>query len=309
MTHGMTPGGALPGAPGYAPPGAPPGGPKPRRRMLLIGVPVIVVLAIIGLVAGLAAGGSSGPGLPVPLVKINAKSQAAALTGYTYVQYNSGAASNAQIYGVIRHARKGEVAQLYAQQFPYHQAPVQVTSVILHPTQGRASYQFQVTPILATHYVVKIIQDKTSSTVLGSSPVTTVYVIAGGNSGSNPTCARPVCHLSFATTTFVPPPALATEMAKRWYTYFAITFSPSKEPPAPATLALGAGSPQLSGEKQVGDNEYTETVTFTTTVGNNGYTWAWLACTKDTESADGVGLPGSHGCGNPTAPRTGPYIG
>ena len=49
------------------------------------------------------------------------------------MEYRGGRQANGEVYGVIRKAANGEVAQLYAQPFPYNHAPAQADSVILHP--------------------------------------------------------------------------------------------------------------------------------------------------------------------------------
>ena len=45
-------------------------------------------------------------------------------------------------------------------------------------------------------------------------------------------------------------------------------------------------------------------------VSRNGYyDWQALTCSKDTEAADGIGLPGHHGCGDKTVPLQYSYLG
>jgi hypothetical protein len=44
-------------------------------------------------------------------------------------------------------------------------------------------------------------------------------------------------------------------------------------------------------------------------VGDRGYFWMWTACAKDSEAADGLNLPGSHGCGRPGIGSKGYYLG
>jgi hypothetical protein len=179
----------------------------------------------------------------------------------------------------------------------------------LKPAGGNGRFQFQVTPILATRYTARVFASATASTPVGTSRVATVYVAVGGSSGKSPACTRPVCHLAVTTTNFVPPPALQTEMAKPWSAYFAVALSTTTQPPAPPMLALGAGHPVISAPHQVAPNEYTEDITFTFTIGNDGYTWDWAACARDTEAIDGLGLPGSHGCGAQSAPDSDGYLG
>ena len=37
--------------------------------------------------------------------------------------------------------------------------------------------------------------------------------------------------------------------------------------------------------------------------------WKWTTCSKDTEAADGIGLPGHHGCGAERVLSSAPYLG
>jgi serine/threonine protein kinase len=301
------------GQPGYPPlpSGYPPaalGAPaRPARRrtaLILTAVAAAIVLIAAGLTFALA-----GRGPRPATVAIRATSALHPVTGYVYVIYHSGSQAHAEISGRVRGAAPGEIVRLYARPFPFRRAPAAVGVARLKPAGPGARYEFPVTPVLATRYTAEVFASATATTPVGTSPVTTVYVAVGGSSGNSPACTRPVCHLAVTTTNFVPPAALGTEMAKPWYAYFAVTLSTTKQPPAPAVLALGAGHPVISAPRQVAPNEYTENITFTFTVGNDGYTWGWSACARDTEPIDGVGLPGSHGCGASQAPDSAAYLG
>ena len=67
--------------------------------------------------------------------------------------------------------------------------------------------------------------------------------------------------------------------------------------PAPRWLYLDGGDASVSGARRISANEFEITVTYSFTIGDDGYYFEWNTCTKDTLSADGLGLPGSHGCG------------
>ena len=267
----------------------------------------VVIIAAAGLAAGLLAGSTGGhASVTVP---VSVKSAFPALSGDVYVEYRGGKQANAEVYGEIKKAANGEVAQLYAQQFPYNHAPAQVGSVILHPAGTTASYEFQVTPTLATRYRVELFASSTASAPLGTSATTTIYVTTGGTSGNSQTCSRPVCRESMQTINYVPSPALQTEMSKQWYLYFGINLSSGKEPPPPEWLVLGAGNSHVTAPRRISADEFSETVTFSFRVGNDAYYWDWNACTKDTEAADGIGLPGHHGCGDERVLDSAPYLG
>jgi hypothetical protein len=279
---------------------------RPRRRIVVTAVIAVIVIAA-GLIAGLEAGGTAGhTSVAVP---ISVKSALPALSGDVLVVYRGGKQANAEVYGVIKKAASGEVAQLYAQPFPYSHAPAQVGSVILHPAGTTASYEFQVTPTLATRYRVELFASSTASTPLGTSALATIYVTTGGTTGSVQTCSRPVCRESIQTINYVAPSALQAEMSKPWYPYFGINLAPSKEPPPPQWLTLAAGSGHVTASHRISADEFSETVTFSFRIGNDAYYWDWTTCTQDTEAQDGIGLPGHHGCGDQRVLDTAPYLG
>ena len=65
----------------------------------------------------------------------------------------------------------------------------------------------------------------------------------------------------------------------------------------------------LGGARRISATEFEQTLTFAFTIGNDGAAWNWNGCTKDTVSADGLGLPGSHGCGAHRVLATASYLG
>ena len=278
----------------------------PRHRIVLAACAAVVILAAAGLAAVLLGGSASGGSVAVP---ISVKSAFAAISGDVYVEYRGGQQANGEVYGVIGKAANGEVAQLYAQPFPYNHAPAQADSVILHPAGSTASYQFQVTPTLATRYQVKLFASSTASAPLGTSSLATIYVTTGGNTGNSTNCGRPVCHESIQTINYVPPSALQAEMAKPWYPYFGINLSTGKVPPTPKWLMLDAGSGHVTASHRISANEFSETVTFSFQIGNDAYSWDWTTCAKDTEAQDGIGLPGHNGCGDGRVLDSARYLG
>jgi hypothetical protein len=55
-------------------------------------------------------------------------------------------------------------------------------------------------------------------------------------------------------------------------------------------------------------DEFTATIKLTFNIGNSGYHYHDSVCTKDTETQDGIGLPGSHGCGSERIPTSHGYL-
>jgi hypothetical protein len=288
---------------------------RPRARIPLaaVAIGVVALLVVAGVVVA-TTGALRGPG-PKPIPKlpsfpIAAVSALPPLSGDVRVSYDFGPNELARIYGEVTGAKRGYVARLYAQPFPYKAKPAPVGSVILHPQGKTAPYTFQVIPSLATRYHVKVFPGRRSTTSLASSATTTVYVTAGISRGSGLPCARPTCHQTLSIDVFVPPSALITESSKPWFTYFALNLSKSlaKRPAVPTVLQLGAGDPHTS-VRRVSADEFTVTVTFAFGIGKDGDTWTWAACSQDSVALDGLGLPGSYGCGGKTVPAQASYLG
>jgi len=291
----------------------PPPARRPRRRTLVAAGAAMVLLAG-GLTAGLLSVGSGGKSPVVHrsvAVPISVRTQNKPVAGEVYVGYDGGKYSNAQISGEVKKAASGDVARLYAQPFPYKHAPVQAGSVILHPGGGTASYSFQVTPSVATRYRVELFGRGTATAPLGTSAMTTVYVVKSESDDGAQVkkCGYPVCHQTLHQYEFVPPSALQTELAKPWYVYFAVNLAPVKIPPPPQTLMLGAGNGQVTAPHRIAANEFGVTITFTFRIGNNASIWNWFACTKENLAEDGIGLPGDHGCGAASMAVSADYTG
>jgi hypothetical protein len=309
---------APPGGPGAGPvttaggPGQP-GRPGHRRLIAVAAAVVVVILAVAGIVIGQLGSHGHHPAAAPPhrnhVVPEAVTSQLQPVTGDVYVVYQDGKYASAQVHGRITGTASGEVARVYAQQFPYSRAPVPVSSVILEPAGGTASYTFSVTPTLATRYQVKLFRSSTAQAPLGSSAVSTVYVTVTGISNEATTCQRPVCHETLHLRVKVPAAAMSTELAKRWYPYFAIRLAPDKSPPAPKVLRRGAASPRVTASRRISATQFGLTYSFSFRVGNNAYNWDQALCARDTEARDGIGLPGSHTCGDSHVLASAPYLG
>jgi hypothetical protein len=231
------------------------------------------------------------------------------VTGDVWVVYQGGNDASAQVRGQIKGVARGEIARLYAQQFPYTSAPVRAGSVILHPSGNAATYAFQVTPSVATRYKVELLQSSTATSPLATSATSTIYVALSGTNGKTQRCGRPVCHQRFHLSVPVPASALMTEISKHWYSYFAVALAPTRAPPAPKLLRLGAGHAHVTKSRRISATEFGLTITYSFRIGAHAYDWSWNVCTKDTEAADGIGLPGHHGCGGKNLAASASYAG
>ena len=241
--------------------------------------------------------------MQTPAVTITARSLFKPVTGDVFVQFLAGKFANAQIHGTIR-GGTGDVATLLAQPFRGRQVPA--GSVRL--TRSPESYAFTVTPALATRYQVQL-HTSTSTVTSGS---TTVYVTslqtASGPSRCPQTRARPFCHQQIRVTEVVPASALADEISKRWYFYFAVNLSPTRTPAPPRFAALDSRV-RISRPVAGGARRFTRTLSWSFWTGVNGYSFVWVTCSKDTETADGLGLPGHHACGVRVIDTSAEYIG
>jgi hypothetical protein len=281
---------------------------RTRRRRMRIGAAAAAAVVLVG--AGVTAALLRPHPGPVPSFSpIAAKSAFPPATGDVYVEYQGGSSASAELSGEVKRVTNGQVAQLYAQPFPYRRAPVPAGSVILHPSASTAAYAFRVTPVLATRYTVKVFGSSTAAAPLATSASRTIYVTTGGSYGNAQTCARPVCHETLPVHVLVPASALGTEMSKPWYVYFNISLSTGKVPPAPKVLQLNSGDARISAPQRVSADEYERTITLTFDVGNDAYNWNWTSCNQDTESQDGMGLPGHHDCGNASVLVSEGYLG
>jgi serine/threonine protein kinase len=265
----------------------------------------VVAALIIGIVV-VSSGGPASASIP-----ITANASSAPVTGDVFVDYQDGAKATAQISGQTTDVSSGEVARLYAQQFPYTSALIPVASLTLQSADGTARYTFQVTPTLATRYRIELFRNSTATTPLAISTTTTVYVLYGSASTAttSQSCNGVTCRVTYTYFLYVPPSAIATEMSKQWYVYFAVNLSSSGAPPTPTSMQLGAGDPVVSTAQRVAANEFSRSVTITYTDNNEQGQTAEEWCDKDTEAQDGVGLPGSHSCGDPSISNPAPYLG
>ncbi len=129
------------------------------------------------------------------------------MTGDVFVIYRAGAYSTAKIHGTVTGATAGDVATLYAQPFPYKKPAVPTGSITLKG--ATAAYSFTVTPILATHYAVRLFASGTTAPV-AASRTQAVYLTNAQTYSSFQPCKRPVCHETFRIYTYVPSSALAS---------------------------------------------------------------------------------------------------
>ena len=232
-----------------------------------------------------------------PTITVTATSSNPRVTGDVFVYYLGGKYGSARIHGTITGAANGEVATLYAQRFPYARPAKPIRSITLSVTGPTTAYSFTVAPTLATRYQVKVFARKGATTPRATSHRQSLYVAANGYFTGGNNCPGAVCRETFHVYTILPSSALGVEMSKHLYPYFGLNLSATGTPPYPTWLYLNAGNASVSPAHRISASEFETTVTYSFTVGNDGAAWAWNWCSKDTVSRDGLGLPGSHGCG------------
>lgn len=230
------------------------------------------------------------------------------MTGDSFVVYRVNGWDKATLHGTVANAASGEVAALYAQQFPFKKAAVRVVSVTLKT--AKTAYSFTVTPSLATHYNVRLFANAKASAALVSSPVQTLYVATDQSTSAPQKCGRPVCRQTLTVDTYVPASALAFEMSKRVYPYFGFTLGSTSIPPEPKWLYLNGGNAKVTKSRRISAGEFENTLTFSFTIGaHDSASWLPSFCTKDAVSTDGLGLPGAHGCGASRIASSQSYLG
>jgi serine/threonine-protein kinase len=243
------------------------------------------------------------PALPATLTSINSP-----INGDTYVEYGLSTTTpgEATLSGEIPNVTAGEVARLYAQQFPYTSAPVLVQNVPLDPSggTGAAKYSVLVSPTLATRYQVELFRSTAATTPLATTAVKTVYVAdyaqLGGPQKAPAGCST--CAATFHVTVSAPSSAIAAEMAKRVYLYTGDT-APGGRSESNAPMRLDAAG-TASAPQRTSANTYTMVLEYTTSVGFYIVGATYTFCVKPTEAQDGIGLPGPSTCGAATIPIT-----
>jgi hypothetical protein len=265
----------------------------------------VAVAGMLTLGASLAAAGQAQAAAPT--ISVGASTKLPLVTHDALVLYQYGAYANASIHGKISGAAAGEVARLYAQPFPYNKPAKAVATITLNAS--KASYSFTVSPSLATSYWVKLFKSKTATTPVASSSQQNVYVTLANITTSLKNCARPTCTEMITMTTKVPASALSTELGKKVYAYSGLNLTKTGTPKTPTTLTLNSQRAKVGRSVRLSATQYRTTIKFTFTVGNDGYAFIWNECSKDAVTTDGIGLPGSHGCGaSPISASTG-YLG
>jgi hypothetical protein len=225
------------------------------------------------------------------------------IDGYALVEYKTARHDNGTISGSVSDALSGDTVTLLAKPFKARSfTATRQTSTV--SAAGTATYSFSVTPSLATSYEVQV---STGTTVDKTSASVTVYVTPGARVGK----ARIKCSSASSCTekissdTLLPASAYRTEVAKHVYFYLA-AFASLRH--LPKWLYISKAS-SASKPKRINAGEFEETLTWRISLAHGEKYWIPDACSKDTETRDGLGLPGHHGCGAKKVRATSAYLG
>src|SRR5215472_3759792 len=270
---------------GYATYPQPTAWPKRRAVWYAVAVTVAVAIAAIAIVA------LRKPALAGPVIALTAASANNTVDGNVYVYYKVAGHATATITATVSHGRKGEVAELTGQVYPFTAKPMRLAHARITGRYQRLS--FQVAPALETRYRIEVHRSAGASKALATSPVSTVYVaLIAHYKYLRKACPRPRCFLTIRFRVPVPHAALRTESAKHVYFYWGINLATSgPEPAKPTRLELQKRIP-TTGVPATHSGEYQMIVAIKFTVKQDAYRWHWNICTKANVAADGIGLPG-----------------
>jgi hypothetical protein len=213
-------------------------------------------------------------------ISLTAKTSNKPFDGFTWATYGR----SAQLTGAVADGQPGTAVQLEASVFPFTAGYSVVGATV---TGSGGTFSFTATPTVATRYQVVLVADPTSQ-----SPVVPVYVTAKWTNASRGGCgAGSSCRRHFAADIVYPAATVRRERGKRAYFYFAVRYGSRTIPPSRIRLV------KTGRQRHIGGTRYRTgfTVSFSTPT---AYHYDWLICTKDTEAADGLGLPGHHHCGD-----------
>lgn len=190
----------------------------------------------------------------------------------------------ARITGAILGGQAGTQVELQESLFPFDG---DFSTIDQATTGDGGAYSFTAKPEFATRYRVVLVSDPTSA-----SPILTVYVSPHWSTIDGGRCTTGLtCRLHVVVQAVYPPTAAKHEAAKPAYFYFGVRYGSQTIHPTRLRL-VGTAS-------QVAEGGYRYRATFSFTFSTaQAYRYDWQICTKDSESVDGLGLPGRHHCGS-----------
>jgi hypothetical protein len=262
-------------------------------------VSVAAAVAVGGLGLGLV-GVSPATAARTPAVSITVSSQFMKVSGFTWVYYKPAADNAATVSGTAINVSTGDTVTLYAEPFGAKTLtatgkPVTLTADNL----GNASFSFTVHPSRETKYEAEVV---TQDSLHAISTAQAIYVTRGfADNHFTQSCRHGHCTASYRFYVEIPASAYKSEFKKHWYLYFAAAAN------QPATYPLSKTA--TAKNHKVNAGEFYALFTFRWKTKNPSLATWRFGCIKDTESSNGIGLPGKHGCGNKKLSTTLPYVG
>jgi hypothetical protein len=198
---------------------------------------------------------------------------------------------------------KGGVAVLLRERFGARKYTATGASARLSGSPAR--YTFEVAPSVETRYKVEV---SVSGKVVATSVSATVWVAVTGvvshqHRKCSPAGSPTSCTFSYQVREKVPVAAYVTETGKHFYLYQAVGY-----PALPKVFTL-TKTAQVSKVSKVNSGEFKIVLTFHIPLRHHAGRWLTTFCTRDSESRDGLGIPGHHGCGNKAIKLTAVYVG
>jgi hypothetical protein len=232
------------------------------------------------------------------------------ITYTTFGYKNQGVSTPITQAGTFSNAPTGASAQILSKPFPFTGAlqPGQKEVLKVAPN-GTAPFSFLVQPQRATEYFVELLN--ANGTVNNTFQLQTVYVVSTRSfSGGQVTCSGAACRVTFTLLRFLPSGVSKYELTKPYRVYLGVNFAKSGTPPPPKYMYLQegwTGTKTTPVPKVADEYEATFQVSFKAT--EPSFSYVADACTIDTETKDGFGLPGTHGCGSEKVSTTTSYLG
>jgi hypothetical protein len=267
---------------------------------LVAGIPAIPA-ATASTAASIITISATSPNYPGLQAKDHGKVDGFAIVIYKDTANRPNSPNTGVVSGTVTTTAPNDTATLLAKPFGAKKFTDVGTPVTLAPVNGVASYSFNVKPSLATQYKVQL-----SGTDTATSGPATVYVTAGvrtahGRAHRSGNTIR----FSFRVYVVLPKSALRHEIGKHWYEYLGVAY-PFPRLPKYLTLDKRATA---SSPKKVNSGEFYRTFSYSFRLRHSNPNPVPVECVKDTESTDGLGLPGHHGCGTKRIRTTIHYLG
>lgn len=239
-------------------------------------------------------------------ITIGANSAYPKVSGDTLVIYKAKGYNSATISGAVTGFGSSDTATLWAKPFgaKSFSATTDTQALTASTTNpADADYSFSVTPSRATAYEVQVTTAGVTQADVTSTSVTVYVTERVKLTDKRNSCTTSSCKFSYHIYLYLPAAAYKTESRKHMYLYLAIGY-----PKLPKDYTLNTTA-TASKPKKISSGEYELVLTWHITLHRGSNNWETTFCTKDTESKDGMGLPGHHGCGNKHVSMKTTYLG